>query len=301
MENETNKPTIKQFLKENMYLLILAGVVLLLSIIVIIASAVGTKTKPIDNKPPVSSNTTKYYIPVANATISKEYSATELQYNATLNQWEAHKAIDFLATAGSEVRAITSGEVIDVYTNHLEGTVVKIKHANGIVSEYGSLSDDVKVKKGDNVASNAVIGYVSASATARKGLRKISRKDKRRRRKSRQSETFVYTEKRQKDYARRPRQRGQGGIFRAAHKVRRKPRDYKKSSQRDSRLVRNERRRREARQRDKEDKRTLRVRESPFCRLRLQTVRRPLQNSFRKETAYPYGILRQSVRNRNFC
>ncbi len=166
MENETNKPTIKQFLKENMYLLILAGVVLLLSIIVIIASAVGTKTKPIDNKPPVSSNTTKYYMPVANATISKEYSATELQYNATLNQWEAHKAIDFLATAGSEVRAITSGEVIDVYTNHLEGTVVKIKHANGIVSEYGSLSDDVKVKKGDNVASNAVIGYVSASATA---------------------------------------------------------------------------------------------------------------------------------------
>ena len=166
MENETNKPTIKSFLKDNLYLLILAGLVLLFSVIVIIASATATNTKVNDNKTPVTNNTIKYYLPVANATISKEYSATELQYNATLNQWEAHKAVDFLATAGSEVRAITSGEVIDVYTNHLEGTVVKRKHAGGITSQYGSLSEDVKVKKGDNVTANSVIGYVSASANA---------------------------------------------------------------------------------------------------------------------------------------
>jgi len=56
--------------------------------------------------------------------------------------------------------------VIDVYNNYLEGTVVKIEHDNGLVSEYGSLDEDVKVKEGDTVQSNAIIGFVSASANA---------------------------------------------------------------------------------------------------------------------------------------
>ena len=170
MENNENQQTMKEFLKENLYFFVLAGVVILFSIIVIVATLTSSSsdTSTTDNKPnntPVTSRVT-YYLPVLNATILKNYSDSELQYNSTLNQWEAHKSIDFMASAGSEVRAITSGKVVDIYNNYLEGTVIKIEHDNGIVSEYASLSEDVLVNKGDTVASNAVIGYVSASANA---------------------------------------------------------------------------------------------------------------------------------------
>ncbi|MBE5735387.1 MAG: M23 family metallopeptidase [Clostridiales bacterium] len=169
MEEQEQKQTIKSFLKENIYFLILAGVAILFSVIVIISS-LTQETKPpvVDNninKEPVATTIT-YYLPVANASIIKDYSATELQYNATLNQWEAHKSIDFLASAGSAVKAITAGEVVEVYNNYLEGTVVKIKHANGLISEYGSLDEDVEVEVGDNVEANATIGYVGATANA---------------------------------------------------------------------------------------------------------------------------------------
>lgn len=169
MNNDSKKQTIKNFFKENIYFFILGGVVLLFSLIIIIASVSSTKTDntvntPID-KEPVNSAIT-YYLPVVDASVIKDYSDSELQYNATLNQWEAHKSIDFVASSGSEVRAITSGVVLDVYRNYLEGNVVKIQHDNGLISEYASLDEDVKVEKGDSVSANAVIGYVSASANA---------------------------------------------------------------------------------------------------------------------------------------
>ena len=167
MESRTKGQKIKDFFKDNAYFLIIGSVVLLFAILIIIASATSTNnSNPIvEQNKPVSSTTT-YYLPVLNASILKNYSATELQYNATLNQWEAHKSIDFAASAGSEVRAITSGKVIEVYNNYLEGTVIKIEHDNGLISEYGSLKEDVEVKEGDTVESNALIGYVSASANA---------------------------------------------------------------------------------------------------------------------------------------
>ncbi len=169
MEDKEQKQTIKGFFKENLYFLILAGVAVIFSIIIIVASlSSGTKAPVVEDnntKEPVTTTIT-YYLPVLNASILKDYSATELQYNATLNQWEAHKSIDFLASAGSEVKSITAGKVIDVYTNYLEGTVVKIQHDNGLISEYASLNEDVKVAKGDKVEANATIGYVSASANA---------------------------------------------------------------------------------------------------------------------------------------
>ncbi len=159
----TKGQKIIKFLKENLYLVVLGISAIIFAVLIIIASSTATTSKVNDNKTPVSVITT-YYTPVLDATICKEFSATELQFNKTLNQWEAHKSIDFLASAGAEVRSITSGEVVDVFSNYLQGNVVKIQHANGLVSEYGSLSDDVKVKKGDKVSANAIIGYVSDSA-----------------------------------------------------------------------------------------------------------------------------------------
>lgn len=106
------------------------------------------------------------YLPVLNATIYKEYSADQLQYNSTLKQWEVHKGLDFQAATGSSVYSILDGKVLQVYNNLLEGAVVVVEHDNGWVSTYASLDEDVKVKEGDSVNRGQQLGTVSSSASA---------------------------------------------------------------------------------------------------------------------------------------
>ena len=111
-----------------------------------------------DTTIPVSGST--YVVPMKDATIAKDYSASELQFNATLKQWEIHKAIDFVAGEDKNVYAVTSGTISNIYTNYLEGTVIEIAHKNGLISIYKSLNKEVNVKIGDVVSAGAVIGQV---------------------------------------------------------------------------------------------------------------------------------------------
>lgn len=114
-----------------------------------------------DDQIPVAATT--YVVPIKNATIQKDYSGTELQFNDTMKQWEMHKAIDFVAGDDTNVFAVTDGTVSNVYTNYLEGTVVEITHKNGLVSIYKSLAEKLSVAKGDKVSAGQVIGTASAT------------------------------------------------------------------------------------------------------------------------------------------
>ncbi len=105
-----------------------------------------------------------FVLPMQNATVIKDYSGAELQYNDTLKQWEIHKAIDFMPNGDDlTVYSIGAGTVSNVYTNYLEGTVVEISHEDGLVSVYKSLASDVTVKVGDKVSAGTAIGQVSTS------------------------------------------------------------------------------------------------------------------------------------------
>lgn len=105
-----------------------------------------------------------YVAPLTNFTILKEYNDKDLMYNASLNRWEAHKSMDLGASDGEKVLSVAKGEVVNVYSNYLEGNVVVIKHENGMQSLYGSLSTNVLVKIGDKVDAGDEIGSVSTSA-----------------------------------------------------------------------------------------------------------------------------------------
>lgn len=107
---------------------------------------------------PVSGNV--YVLPMNGATVAKDYSASELQFNDTLKQWEIHKAIDFLAGEDKSVVAVADGTISKVYTNYLEGTVVEITHKDGIVSIYKSLAKEVDVSVGAKVNAGDKIGQV---------------------------------------------------------------------------------------------------------------------------------------------
>jgi len=126
------------------------------TIAVVNANNSNTKADIGGNAINVSANT--YVVPIKNATIQKDYSASELQYNSTLKQWEIHKAIDFLATDDKNVFAVANGTVTKVYTNYLDGGVVEISHSNGMVTIYKSLENEINVSVGDVVSAGDVIG-----------------------------------------------------------------------------------------------------------------------------------------------
>ena len=111
---------------------------------------------------PTSVETLLFKLPMENAVVIKDFSNTQLQNNETLNQWEAHLAID-VTSENSDVFAVLEGQVIDSTYDYLEGNTLTIKHSNGFVSKYSSLSSEELVKKGEFVRAGEKIGKVSES------------------------------------------------------------------------------------------------------------------------------------------
>ena len=103
-----------------------------------------------------------YISPMENASVVKDFSNKELQYNDTLKQWEIHKSLDIVSDTSASVRAIANGTVTNVYNNYLEGGVIEITHSDGIKSVYKSL-EQISVKNGDYVNQGDVIASISTS------------------------------------------------------------------------------------------------------------------------------------------
>lgn len=157
--NKINSTQKKNAAWNYVYALIIAMLVIACAVTIALVSANNTSKAEIGNETVQVSSTT-YVVPMKNATIAKDYSGAELQFNATLKQWEIHKAIDFVASDDLNVYAVSDGTVSNIYTNYLEGTVVEISHKNGIVSIYKSLLKDLNVAIGDIVGAGDVIGQV---------------------------------------------------------------------------------------------------------------------------------------------
>lgn len=171
IQDYSKKQKIKDFISKYGYLIAVLTTIVLLSIVIAITANASNSNKVQDgeNKVPVSSQIV-FDLPMLDATIYKEYNGTELVYNSTLKQWEAHKAIDFVATSNANVYAVMDGVVKDVYSNYLEGTVVVLEHANGLTTSYGSLDENVEVEEGDTVKKGDVLGKASESASRECGI-----------------------------------------------------------------------------------------------------------------------------------
>lgn len=171
IQNYSSKQKMKDFITKYGYLIaVLTGIVLLSIIIAVTANS--SKSEVVDkeeNQAPVASQVT-FALPMLDATIYKDYNGSELVYNSTLKQWEAHKAIDFVATSNADVYAVMDGVVKDVYSNYLEGTVVVLEHANGLTTSYGSLDEEVEVEEGDSVKKGDILGKASESACRECGI-----------------------------------------------------------------------------------------------------------------------------------
>ena len=110
----------------------------------------------------VDGDTLKFGLPVANATVMRESSLTELVPMSGM--WRSHNGVDFTAASGEEVKSIAKGTVINVQDTTLEGVVVSVDHGDGIVSYYKSL-EKATVKTGDEVDLGSTIGVAGIMMT----------------------------------------------------------------------------------------------------------------------------------------
>ena len=152
----------KKVILNYIYATVIGILVVACAIVIALVNAKPTvKTENTTPNTTIPVSTSTFVVPVKNATVAKDYSASELQFNDTLKQWEIHKAIDFVANEDLNVYAVSDGTISNVYTNYLEGTVIEISHNNGIVSIYKSLSNDIKVSVGNKVSTGQIIGSLS--------------------------------------------------------------------------------------------------------------------------------------------
>ena len=83
------------------------GVYLAVGIVVFAVALTFTLLATLNGSVMTEGPNLNFTLPMENATVIKDFSDTELQENTTLNQWEAHLAVD-LASESTDVFAVLS-------------------------------------------------------------------------------------------------------------------------------------------------------------------------------------------------
>ena len=161
--DKANSQQKKKIAMNYVYAVLIGILVIACAVTIALVSTNNSNSEAEIGEDGIDVSTASFVVPMQNASIVKDYSGSELQYNDTLRQWEIHKAIDFLASYDLNVYAVADGTVSNVYTNYLEGTVIEISHSDGIVSVYKSLNSEVSVAVGDSVSAGQIIGQVADS------------------------------------------------------------------------------------------------------------------------------------------
>lgn len=89
------------------------------------------------------------------------------RFHPILQQWRAHKGIDYGAPIGTRIKSTADGVVEFVGNQGGYGRVVILRHQGSYTTLYGHLSAFAAgLRKGGRVAQGDVIGYVGASGWA---------------------------------------------------------------------------------------------------------------------------------------
>ncbi|KQV05440.1 MULTISPECIES: peptidoglycan DD-metalloendopeptidase family protein [unclassified Kitasatospora] len=89
---------------------------------------------------------------------------TSTAYHASGSSWSSgyHTGVDFRASTGTVVKAITTGTVVSAGNGGSYGNEVVVKHADGKYSEYAHLSS-ISVKVGQSVSAGQQLGLSGAT------------------------------------------------------------------------------------------------------------------------------------------
>lgn len=95
--------------------------------------------------------------------ITCDYSADELLYSETFDDWRVHLGIDIAAEIGTPVAAAAAGVVERVYTDEDYGLTAVIRHTSYICTLYAGL-DRCDVTEGDAIMQGETVGASGNSA-----------------------------------------------------------------------------------------------------------------------------------------
>ena len=98
-------------------------------------------------------------VPLETIAILNDYG---FYHNQTLNSYYEHAGIDFMAAAGTAVKAVDSGVVESIYKDDiLTGTEITVDHGDGVKTVYRFVTADedltvgTAVKRGERIATIA--------------------------------------------------------------------------------------------------------------------------------------------------
>lgn len=156
----------KNFLKKYGYFIAVGVIVLVVTLSVVLTGQKTNSDIDITDKQPieVGSSALSFTLPLLDCQVVQDYSRDTFLYNETMGWYETHKGVDLKSENSTDVLAAEAGEIVQVYTNNIEGTVVVIKHNEQFSSKYSSLDSKTDVKVGDKVKKGQKIGTISNSA-----------------------------------------------------------------------------------------------------------------------------------------
>ena len=192
--NKTKNQKFANFIKKNLYLILMIVCVIAIATMVAVTYAVKQKggsevvdvsidappqeqetpvintpepTTPEPTTPTVTEEEVLFSLPLEGETVGV-FANDTLVYNATLNQWATHEAYDVAAEVGTEVKCVYGGKVESITTSVLRGTEVVVLHENGMKTIYSLLGSDVSVSVGQTVKKGDLIGKIAESGTFEK-------------------------------------------------------------------------------------------------------------------------------------
>ena len=110
-----------------------------------------------------------YFIWPVNGVLLRGFAAETLSYDRTMADWRIHRGWDIAAEPGAQVLAAANGQVCACYEDERLGTVVEVRHSNGLVSVYANLAAEVPVEIGQIVPVGGVLGTVGGTALSESG------------------------------------------------------------------------------------------------------------------------------------
>ncbi|MDD3831170.1 MAG: M23 family metallopeptidase [Clostridia bacterium] len=194
MHVNAKKPTrFSRFLRNNLAIIIIVACLVAVTTIIIVASTLpNNDVLPTDGDPFISQPNNPviddpgsnpngpdpnegvdlklkmFTLPVKSEyTIGMDYTNdgdSLFVFNDTLNRWQSHRAVDFIAPENTDVYAMRNGTVIEVGSNFGYGNYCIINHGDGIVATYASL-DNIVLTQGQEVIKGDKVGQISTSAS----------------------------------------------------------------------------------------------------------------------------------------
>ena len=118
-----------------------------------------------ENESKTEKNISTLFEKPVSGSILKDYSADELVYSDTMQDWRVHTGVDFSAEEGEDVKTVADGVIESVTDNGMLGTCVTISHSNGLKTVYGNLQKESASMVGTQVKTGDVIAKVGNTAT----------------------------------------------------------------------------------------------------------------------------------------